>query len=569
MAFKAQLYNFRWTSDQTRTYSLVSVAEFNEAFHKIHHNDGTLKYGVVNRDNIFLAEDTTDFEKIMEHQLRGEHIHIKRKSKDGKEWTIKLQSDDDSKNHILIKEYDYIDKGFEKVGLALREVNHYADMNSDAINKLDRKIDDEIDRRYNEDKFIIDKLNGHIKAIEAHGATSEAEKNRIAMRDRYGCFKVNVPKGVEQPSSNPNLPSVLMPPPLDYVINIGYLNDRLLAFKKELALEMLTTKLVSCQKEFEDWVNYKGSGTGYKVVYLQGRFSWDKDIDFNITGTEKVIGIKNRDGDYPSITIIKNKLSSYDEGIIGIYAPKLDEKGSMISNVTLNVEGYSKDKLVGFYNFACVECEVIVTGESGYKYKKDFDIKTDEYHDDGINAIGYSYCECTNCKATVKGGDGTHGRSYGEKGGHGGYSVCFLQSSLTYCEGKATGGNGGKGEEGRGHDSDGSTYGGRKRGGNGGNGGNAKTFDSCTLKGSNKEKAVGGRGGDGGTGGKAHSSLGIPYTSGDGGNGGDGGDVYVIDSINGVVGKAGKGAKYGEDCTESNPGNWGVDGRDGNLKIIS
>lgn len=574
MAFHAQLYNYRWTSDQTRTYSLVSVAEFNEAFHKSHRNDGTLKRNVVNRENIFLTEYTTDFEKIMEHQLRGEHIHIKRKSKDGKEWTIKLQSDDDSKNRILITEYDHIDKGFEKVGLALRNVYDFANNNSDDITHLEKKLKEEADIRYRTDLGLQDAFNGHINSIRVHGATSEAEKNRIAMRDRYGCFKVNVPKGVEQPSSNPNLPPVLMPPPLDYVINIGYLNDRLLAFKQELALEMLTTKLVSCQREFEDWVNYKGSGTGYKVVYLQGEFTCNQDIDFNVIGTEKVIGIKDRDGNYPSITIIKNKLSSYDEGIIGIYAPKIDEWITVISNVTLSVDGYSKDGITGFYNCACVDCEVIVTGEDGYKYKKDFDIKADEYHNDGINAIGYLNCDCTNCKATVKGGNGITGISYynmytgmeGGRGGNGGISVCFDSCKVTNCEAEAIGGRGGDGGRG-GHTGSGATYSGEK-GGDGGNGGNAIVCQSLVEYNSiTKEKAVAGNGGNGGQGGNGRSS-GL-YHAGNGGYGGNGGDVYVLNSVNGDVGKGGGAGRAGDAITNAKEGADGVNGKDGHVIVIN
>ena len=569
MAFHAQLYNYRWTSDQTRTYSLVSVAEFNEAFHKSHRNDGTLKRNVVNRENIFLTEDTSDFEKIMEHQLRGEHIHIKRKSKDGKEWTIKLQSDDDSKNRILIKEYDYIDKGFEKVGLALREVNHYADMNSDAINKLDRKIDDEIDRRYNEDKFIIDKLNGHIKAIEAHGATSEAEKNRIAMRDRYGCFKVNVPKEVEQPSSNPNFPPVITPPPLDYVINIGYLNDRLLAFKQELALEMLTTKLVSCQREFEDWVNYKGSGTGYKVVYLQGKFNWaGADINLAIIGTEKVIGILDRNNKYPSILIRQDKRNN-GVGVSG------KQKLTSISNLTLNVEGYSSNELIGIRDCICIECNVTVTGEDGYKYKEKFDIKTDKYHDDGINAIGFLDCDCTKCKATVKGGNGITGISYynmytgmeGGRGGNGGISVCFNSCKVTNCEAEAIGGRGGDGGIGglAGIKSD---YSG-KTGGHGGNGGDAIVCQSLIEYNSiTKERAVAGNGGQGGQGGDAYSSV-MPQRAGDGGNGGNGGNAYVYRVENGVAGSAGKYGIKGEDNGSADDGDHGKYGASGNVRIIT
>lgn len=288
----------------------------------------------------------------MKHQLRGEHIHIKRKSKDGKEWTIKLQSDDDSKNRILIKEYDHIDKGFEKVGLALRTVYDFANNNSDDISQLEKKLKEEADIRYRTDLGLQDAFNGHINSTRVHGATSKAEKNRIAMRDSYGGFKVIVPKGVEQPSSNPYLPPVFMPPPIDYVINIGYLNDRLLAFKQELALEMLTTKLVSCQREFEDWVNYKGSGTGYKVVYLQGRFNWTgADINLATIGTEKVIGIVDRNNKYPSIIIRQDKRHN-GVGISGI------RKLTSINNLTLNVEGYSKDKLVGFHNCTCIECDV-------------------------------------------------------------------------------------------------------------------------------------------------------------------------------------------------------------------
>lgn len=559
MAFHAQLYNYRWTSDQTRTYSLVSVAEFNEAFHKSHRNDGTLKRNVVNRENIFLTEDTSDFEKIMEHQLRGEHIHIKRKSKDGKEWTIKLQSDDDSKNRILIKEYDYIDKGFEKVGLALREVNHYADMNSNAINKLDRKIDDEIDRRYNEDKFIIDKLNGHIKAIEAHGATSEAEKNRIAMRDDYGCFKVNVPKAVKQPSINPNLPSVLMPPPLDYVINIRYLEDRLLAFKQELALEMLTAKLVSCQREFEDWVNYNGSGTGYKVVYLQGRFNWTgADINLAIIGTEKVIGILDRNDKYPSILIRQDKRNN-GVGVSG------KQKLTSISNLTLNVEGYSSNELIGIRDCICIECNVTVTGEDGYKYKEKFDIKTDEYHTEGTSAVGFVDCDCTKCKATVKGGDGYSGlREFNKTSTRGGNAIGFSNSSLTDCECKVTGGNGGNGRNGEGY----TNYqaGNGERGGDGGNGGLAKTFDGCTLTGNNKERAIGGNGGDAGHGG---SGAGAGHKAGEGGNGGNGGDVYVLNSINGVQGNYGRGGNGGDGYNGVKGGNAGSHGNYGNVFITS
>ena len=581
-AFNAEHYNYRWTADHTRTYSLLSTAEFNEMYRSIHRNNGKLKYGVVDRDNIFLEEDTTDFGKILEHQLRGEHIHIKRKSKDGKEWTIRLQLDNNSSENS-ITEFDYIDIGFEKVGKALRRVDNITKINDGNIHKLKDAIENEAEERneadkkiYNKileekeerneaDKRIENKLNEHVNKKEGvHGATSEAEKNHIALRDNYGCFKVTVPKYIDYITELPGNPTMQLETPLEYVINIEYLNSRLLAFKKELALEMLTTKLVSCQREFDDWANYTGAGRSYKVVYLQGTFTWDGDcINLDRIGTETVIGIVDRRNKYPVIRIRKDKRHD-GVGILGTEKWPSNSFAS-ISNVTLYVDGYSKDKLVGFRNCVCTACNVVVTGEDGYKYKESFDIKTDEYHYNGIDVTGFSDCHCTDCKATVKGGDGYSGlRKTDKMLARGGNAVAFHDSMLTDCEGKAEGGKGGDGSDG-GKSLGGIVYDG-ERGGDGGHGGDAQVFSSCTLKGNNKEKAIGGNGGNAGNGG---DGMGYNRKSGDGGYGGDGGSVYVYKQENGTVGKGGRRGVTGAVFDGATPREDGGDGDNGFMIIIS
>ena len=111
LAFRAEHYNYRWTNEKTKTYSLGSIAELNERIHKIHKKDGTLKEEVVNRENIYLQPmDSGD-----QHSLRGEHICIRHVSeidkKNGINPEIPLQYEDASKNKISINDYDRISTG--------------------------------------------------------------------------------------------------------------------------------------------------------------------------------------------------------------------------------------------------------------------------------------------------------------------------------------------------------------------------------------------------------------------------------------------------------------------------
>ena len=153
-----------------------------------------------------------------------------------------------------------------------------------------------------------------------------------------------------------------------------------------------------------------------------------------------------------------------------------------------------------------------VIGEDGYKYKEKFDMKTDVYHTEGISAVGFSHCECTKCKATVKGGNGYSGlEGLSHDLAKGGDAIGFFNSSIIDRECKTTGGRGGNGENASGY--------------------------------TNYQSGNGFRGGNGGHGGSGAGSK--FFKSGDGGYGGNGGSAYVYKVENGTTGKGGERGRAG------------------------
>ena len=567
LADRAEHYNYRWTNEQTSTYSLGSVAETNERIHKIHKNDGSLKEEVITRENVYRAFQ----DERGKQALRGEHLYIQGET----EGKINLQYEDDSKNKITIPAQCNIASGFDKVGMALRtqrkDFDDEANIRYEIDLKLGKAINDEeaarikdvkvlaqriateTDERQKADLLLDDKINSHVYDTDVHGATPEAKPDRIAMRDAEGYLRIKTP--------------TLTIDKLN-AVNIGYLDDRLLAFKANLFPEIFFVKLVSSQPEFDAWVNYRGTGTAYKTVYLQGIFQWGGDlIDLYTIGTEEVIGIPDKEGNKPSISIHK-KGEQYWEAITGNI--KNSKKFGKISNVNIYVTGgviYQENKtqrLRGVYGVTCVDCIIDVQGNHGLREPLRFRYGTD------VEAA--MYCSLENCIVKAVAGNGVNAPNYennGKKGENGiGGAWAVAVTSCDYVKGcniHAQGGNGGNG--GRGSDGTAvpSVYQGRQ-GGDGGRGGDAYSAYKSNITNESfiKEIVISGNGGYGGKGGNARGV----YQGGGGGNGGNSGNIYVSNEAQiceyglGYGGNGGDGGMGGYNAPNNygNGGSAGVSG---------
>ena len=562
LADRAEHYNYRWTNEQTSTYSLGSVAETNERIHKIHKNDGSLKEEVITRENVYRAFQ----DERGKHSLRGEHLYIQGETEGkNKPQNINLQYEDDSKNKITIPAQCNIAAGFDKVGMALRtqrkdfddevEKRYRIDLIlQDAINgeeaarikdveMLEQRIATETEERKSDVKNVRESLVEHEESTDVHGATSAVVSDRLMMRDKYGSCRVAISPRLED----------------DVVINIGYLRSQLSLFRQNLFPEIFFVKLVSSQAEFNAWVNYRGTGTAYKTVYLQGEFQWDGDFfDLYTIGTEEVIGIPDKKGNKPSINIQKKDGQCW-EAITGNFEDK-EGKFGKISNVNIYVKGgiiYQENRtqrLRGVYGVTCVDCIIDVQGNYGSPGPLRFRYGTD------VEAA--MYCSLENCIVKAVAGNGANGRdgantsAPGEHGSGGAWAVAvsncdYVKGCNVHAQG-GNGGNGGRGGNGYSGDCSGDT------GGNGGRGGNAYSAYKSNITDESFiiEVVIGGSGGDGGNGGTGINKE----KGGNGGNGGTGGDIFVSGRAKEPYYQKGSYGYGGYSDDSTNPGNDGHNG---------
>lgn len=536
LAFRAEHYNYRWTVEKTRTYSLGSIAEFNERIFKVHKKDGSLKEEVVSRENVFLSYDDTDFK----HSLRGEHIYIRHRSaegvKNGVEEHINLQYEDPSKNEIAIDEKDHISEGFIKVGKAMRCV----------YGKVDSALEE------------------HKKDTKAHGATPEASANRIAMRDVYGAMKANMPPYAYD----------------DSVINVHYLDKTLKAMRTSLIEDLLCTKLISSQEEFNVWKAQR-STKSYKYVYLHGDFSYVGSIDLTVIQTPEII--KSLPGTRSIITIVA---LDREFGLrVGYY--QIPPTTPLLKDLTIKVEvsAFNGNKTIsGVYGAHLDNCNIIVDAQN----------TRTTYYEESYNVIGAEHCYIvdTDIKAFASNGKSysdvtkiISNDEYGENvryarggtGKNGGHAMiarnCLFSGNChvgCYGGDGGQGGTGAKGEEGS------TWWRGGRTGGDGGRGGDAFCWDLNTrVEEGTRFTGFYVRGGDGGRGGTGGDGYWLnvknPSWAGRGGQGGNGGDSNRPSfSINGEnihysPGSGGSGGSSGSGSSGEGDGiTWGVSGDSGN-----
>lgn len=418
-AFRAEHYNYLWTAEQTRTYALGSIAEISERLYKIHKSDGTLKEAVVWNEHINLNSEDIN-------SLRGELIPLgKPDAKSGMQdiklpYNQKIESGKDIKNGLL---------------------------------------------------KIAETFIKHTESTNEHGATSEAEPERIAIRDKNGIMRVKTPNKTDTYG----------------VVNVDFLNT---VYKSEIMFKLLTTKYITSQGEFNEWIKQKGN-KAYTYVILEGSFSARTTIKLATIGTKEVIGWNGR----ANIDVHINLFSSDNGGIDG------DNAGCVVRDVNLTVSGGKNHKVIGFEQCTCFNCSATVRGYSGGTGSPDYgnaDINSGNNlgkgypggnGGNGCPAYGYYYCTVDNCAAYVTGGNG----GGGGKGANGSRSA-----PVDY-------------------DSSG--------GGHGGRGGDAYSAYGCSFTGVGltKQHLVGGTGGRGGNCGITMRGawVGVPGYPGNGGNGGD------------------------------------------------
>ncbi len=432
----AEFHNYFWTQDTTRTYRLCSLSEMNDRFLQIHKNDGKLRDRVVKNFNIQLygADALTSTDIIL-----------------GKD-----------KNFIE----NYLGMLYKNSGY--KNIDH------------DTKIADIL-------LEIFYQTEEHFQDTSAHKSTSEAEANRIVLRDSNAGFDVETPEITHEEAQN-SLKAV----------NLKHLHRD---FYYSVVREVLITKYITNQEEFDTWIN-QTNNKAYTNVILEGEFSVTKTIKLGKIGTKKVTSSVSQRA---YIRFHIGGLGYYDK--IGIDGDNIAE----ISNLIIKVSGRGNGSdIIGINHASCINCNVKVIGF------------------DGVS--GFSYAG-QNLGSNHPGGDGANGIT----------AIGFLGCTLDKCQVYAKGGNAGDGGQG----ADGSVAApvdyDSSDGGNGGRGGDAMTMKNCVLVGSRitNEILIGG---DGGRGGKCGEPKWIPSyygKLGDCGDGGNGGDVYY--SKNKWHSKVGKG----------------------------
>lgn len=539
-AFRAEHYNYRWRGEEIRTYRLATIAEINERLFAIRKKDGSLKEEIIQRSHINLKSIDDDINEA----LRGEHIYVAHQNypdiplqyppiceygEDGMYPILK----ENPKNKISIKGSDKISGAFKEVGEALR--NSYK--RTDTIDKeLNDKVEKEEKERILNDKNIIAFMEDGLK----NERNERVEADEKEKRERV---EADNTEREEREEADDNLRL--------------FINDSIHQL-------LLYTKVIDTEVKFKDWITGKYANDSFidnpcKIVYIIGTFLHDGILDFKHIGTDKIIGLQDKDASSPHITL---KITQpHPQGILG-YKDKNDNIIPSISDCHLEIQGVGEENgrerwFVGIKDVEIHNCPVTVMGHDGFTL--------------GTSVIGFESCN-VKCDSNVRvlvnirGGNGINYTDQSEtgdgaNGGLGGHVTVF--SNCHSIENVFLFGNGGNGGNGRkGKDATGPIYANGWNGGNGGHGGNVKVFDNCSnYTQVTCEVLQGGHGGIGRDGGRRYTATQVKTKRGRGGNGGNGGDIFLPSDVIIMNNENIKGGD-GRACGEGDPdGVWGVNGQ--------
>lgn len=394
-AYRAEHYNYRWTSEKTRTYKLGSIAEISERFFKIHQADGTLKEAVVWRKHINLNPDDRE-------ALTGENIPI----------TYSQRPNFNMPYGAVLKPYESIKTGLERI--------------------IDACLQNRI------------KIDNHIADTKPHGATDSARGGSLAWRDYSGRMEAEDPVRGKQVLNYRYLHDTFAP--------------KFESLIMDKVMVILTSAIIRTQKEFDDWIAQKNN-EAFESVFLFGEFeitNKDKYVKLAEIGTKQVTGLKKAIIKINFTPIFKYNFA-FDGGgaqikdvtvvATGFYDGYTSDpnncftitgfKNCVCENCTAKVTGKDygtinekTDLKLKYYG---------ITNEKTSKNIEDYKFATMTKH--GASAIGFQDCTVKNCRAIVKGGDGRYGTdgdhaelfqnaTDGGDGGNGGNAVSFKNCTI-------------------------------------------------------------------------------------------------------------------------------------------